>query len=172
MEFKNCDITRDAVHIIYRLHGSIPQHLGEQLAISYRRAREAVEVEFGIETTDDLIEQQKQDRLRNLQEEYQLRYDQLLDRIQEGPRLLEDPEIKQLIIDQWLFNEQRGLVEVYAISVMSNHVHVLLAHPDEYGVTPFRSLLEAHKRYTARLINKKLDRPGRRVWASKAFDRD
>jgi len=167
-KFQNDPISNDPVHIIYRLHGSIPQSSLNKLSIDYRLAAAQLKKQF---PSSLQLSSPYQDQRYKLQRRFQKQYDQLLDSVQSGPFYLKDNACKQIIIDSWLKMEEMKWVTVYALSVMSNHVHVLACHPDPNGSTDFKDLLEKHKRFTATKTNAFHGQKGRRVWAEKAFDR-
>jgi hypothetical protein len=85
---------------------------------------------------------------------------------------LSSPEAKRIVIDSWLhIAVQYGLV-IYAISVMSNHVHVILCTEKEEAEADLLLIMDRHKRFTGNKLNKLQDAKGREVWAEKIFDRD
>ena len=170
---KNRPLTNQPVHLIYRLHDSLPSILLSRLKESYKAALEELNCQY---TPKDLQDEHTYQLYRNqrhdLEEQFQEAYDQTLDRVVEGPRFLADSAIQQIIINSWRKMEEMGWGEVYAVSVMPNHVHVLACHPELKGITPLETLMEKHKHFTGRLINAHLGRSGKRVWAKQVFDRD
>ncbi|SEQ17436.1 hypothetical protein [Neolewinella agarilytica] len=167
-KFQNDPLSNDPVHIIYRLYDSLPQSSLSKLSADYRLAAAQLKQRF---PSALLLSSQHQNERYELQRKFQKRYDKLLDDVKSGPFFLSDNACKQIVIDSWLKMEEMDWVTVYAISVMSNHVHVLACHPDPNGSVDFNILLEKHKRFTATKINALQGQKGRRVWAKKAFDR-
>ncbi|MBB4080056.1 REP element-mobilizing transposase RayT [Lewinella aquimaris] len=102
--------------------------------------------------------------------DYYIAFDTLLDKAMQGPRFLQDAAAKQVVIDSWKFIARRYGLRIYAISVMSNHVHVLLENRSASS-TPLADILTEHKRFTATKLNRMQDAKGRRVWAEKEYSR-
>ncbi|MTB51880.1 transposase [Lewinella sp. W8] len=167
-QFKNHDITRDPVHVIYRLENSIPRQNLIRLREAYQQ--NLLQLEIGDNSFQDQYSQPPMDKESRLQEEFQLRYDQELHTINQGPHLLANLEIKRIIIDDWIHFQSKGVLEIYAISVMSNHVHVLLASCNPWERIDFKKFMASRKRFTARKINQVLKRRGK-LWARTSFDR-
>ena len=164
--FENRPITEQPVHIIYRLKGSIPKAKIRNLALQYQARLERLREKFK-KGAGQLLEAEYQ-----LRERYQQRYDDLLHQCRTGPMFLSDQRAKRIIIDSWRDLERMEQLVVYAVTVMSNHVHVLLANGRAEAPVDFRELMARHKRFTGRRINQIQGQQGRDVWAHKAFDRD
>lgn len=172
-DMNNRPLRHHPVHIIYRLYGSLPTALLSELRQEYKEALN--ELTYGYtaqDLKDDRIYQLYLREKRDLQDQFEERYDQLLDQIDEGPKFLNDPFLQKVLIDSWCKMQQMNWVTLYAVSVMPNHVHVMISHPDEDGISPLEPLMEKHKRFTGREINKYLGRTGVRVWEPQVFDRD
>jgi len=105
-----------------------------------------------------------------LQLRYYLEFDHKLDLANSGPMFLSDPRAKQIVIDSWKFLESKGRVKIYAICVMSNHVHIIISSPDE-SLVDLNALMERHKTFTGYKINQFQGKTGRSVWARRPFDR-
>lgn len=168
---KNQPITNEPVHIIYRLHGSIP---GEQLIRirkEYDDSKYKIIMDF---ESDHKISTSKLERFQvqlvELQANFQLKYDQLLNDQKLGPFWLTDEFAKETVIKSWLHLEGLMKIEIDAILVMSNHVHVILAARDDVQID-LTELLERHKRFTGRIICNHLNLNLDRFWAKGAFDR-
>ncbi|HRI61744.1 MAG TPA: transposase [Saprospiraceae bacterium] len=93
-------------------------------------------------------------------------YDQALDTNLNEPYWLKMPEIGQVVFDSLLFIGKEE-ADVWAFSIMPNHVHVLLTHKPEKR--PLYKLLQSHKGYTARCCNKILGRTGA-FWQDESYD--
>lgn len=161
------------MHLIYRLKGSIPKVAALKLLQWKNGALDELQAEYG------LPEKMSGNRLityvrkqEQIQDVFELRYEQLLGGVKNGPYWLSDERAKRAVIDSWLHLEQAGEVQLFAISVMSNHVHVLLQHPNPDGCTHIDELLLRHKEYTAFRINRLHEQTGRRFWARPFYDRD
>ncbi|MGB3801818.1 MAG: hypothetical protein WA952_18515 [Lewinella sp.] len=166
-------IPSSPVHITYRLYGSIPNLPMQKLHESHRLALVALNREF----PHDLRSRDHEARVKHLElNEHQairfyLDYDNLLDRATCGPTLLNTPAAKRIILDSWHFIAEQRRLKVYAISVMSNHVHIILASRDDHSSCLLKETLRDHKRFTGNLLNRLHKTPGRRVWAEKEYDR-
>lgn len=171
--FQNRPISRTPVHIIYRLHDSLPREIITRISNRMNEELEILRQQFPKVRLADL-NQHPAYRIAaaEIKNEYQLQYDVALDQIESGPMFLNGLQEKKIVINSWLHLANKEPIEIYAISVMSNHVHVLLAHQEEEGQLDFTALLFDHKRYTAQELNLLHHQKGRRVWARNAFDRD
>ena len=171
---KNRPLRGDVVtHYTYRLSNSLPYavaiQLGEELERHFAELDDAYpppHLRSPAQSISYLLAAQ------DLRERYELRYESYLHQAQHGPMYLADPAAKRVIIDSWLTLEARGEVVVHVISVMSNHVHVVLSHPDPNGISPVLPIFDRHQRFTATHINRLQQQKGRRVWATTVFDRD
>ena len=167
-------ITQQLVHITYRLHGSIPTKTLQAITAEQQNHREALTAFYlnrypKIDPTHHLS--YKRDLLE-LNLRGFLRLDGAMDKAKKGPFFLSTPAIQELIIEAW---KQLAIIEdltLYAICVMSNHVHVLLRGNREFDLVDGNRLMTRHKRFTARAINKMRGTQGTRVWAEKVYDRD
>jgi putative transposase len=83
-----------------------------------------------------------------------------------GSRALAEPAAAQAVADALkYFDGRRYRLEAWC--VMPTHVHVLLAQVDGW---PLPGVVKSWKSFTAKAINRALDRDGR-VWAKNYFDR-
>ena len=105
-------------------------------------------------------------------EHYQVLFDDMLHRFHQSPMRLRSPAAHRIVIDSWLHLAEQYDLKLFAISVMSNHVHVLVMANGEDAVVPFKPLLAAHRRFTSRRIKPLLENPSAHTWARGAFDRD
>lgn len=170
---KNRPLTYHPVHLIYRLSGSLPSAVLSRLKTSHKEALEQLAGRYTQkELRDERIYQLYHREKSELEAQFQQAYDDTLDAVSTGPRFLAEPALQRIVIDSWRQMEAMDWVNVYAVSVMPNHVHVLASHAEELGLTPLEPLMEKHKRYTGRRINQHLGREGRRVWDKQVFDRD
>ena len=164
--FENRPITHQPVHVILRLHGSISPAEALRLRADYEAAQDAF-------THKTRVNGQLRFATRaDLEYYFQTQYDQILDRQHNGPMFLADSRAKEIILNSLLHRERQGLIDLYAASVMSNHLHLLLRNADPMGSIPFEEFFTPFKRYTGKRINGVQDQPDRRVWANRGFDRD
>lgn len=169
----NRPLTFHRVHLIYRLHNSIPAVQLSQLRETYREQLEELARLYSKKDLQDKHLRQAYQRERDILDAgFQQSIDEELDRIRQGPTYLKEPQLQKVIIDSWLSMERMGLVLVYAVCVMPNHVHALVSHAEPEGCSPLAPLMEKHKRFTGTRINKYLGIQGQRVWDSSVFDRD
>ena len=170
---KHSPIPATPVHITYRLYGSIPNLPLQRLHESHRLQLAKLKERFPAPR-----QMEERSALRSYREgneeaavRFYLGYDNLLDRALVGPTFLATPQAKQLIIESWHTLAHLRHLNIHAISVMSNHVHIILESREEQSPFYLEALLRDHKRYTGRELNKLNGTPGRRVWAEKQYDR-
>ncbi|MEL7161911.1 MAG: hypothetical protein AAFN92_14210 [Bacteroidota bacterium] len=170
----NHPLTTQPVHLSYRLRGSIPGIKLERLGQDYRTAKLSLNRHFTLRERhkDSLRYPEYERQLAVIRREYFLRHDRLLDQVKTGPRFLESAAAKKIVLDSWAFLARDVNLVIYAISVMSNHVHVLLRAAEEDACIPLRPLLYRHKHFTGLELNKLHKCFGRRVWHDKVFDGD
>lgn len=175
----------DATYFVtYRLFGSIPQSVIEQLKAEYQAALRRVgtpELRSGasVAAREDSPERssgvqpsvtppERSSGVRyDEQKRYFARFDALLDQNPNGPYWLQEPEIAQINWDALLFYHDK-LYRMYAFCIMSNHIHVLFeALP---GTPPLEDIMQRLKRYTGVQCNKVLGRTGNPFWESESYD--
>lgn len=160
------------VHLNYRLQGSIPAAALQKIRFVYHEGLEELLQRRSLKKDHpahlDYVE------FMALKTELHLcnyiRYDSLLDAATSGPVFLKSAEAKQIIIDSWHHIAQQYNLTIFVISVMSNHVHVVLQANNEN--IDLAMIMDRHKRFTANLLNKLHGRKGRVIWAKGVFDRD
>lgn len=169
---RNTPIPSSPTHITYRLYGSIPNLGLSKLHSSHRLRRARLEETYSPQARAADADARKgfREQLDESEVNYYVAFDGLLDSAQHGPRYLETAESKQVIIDSWKFIARRYGLRIYAISVMSNHVHVLLENRSASGVS-LADIMTEHKRSTATQLNRLHQTIGRRVWAEKEYSR-
>ncbi len=90
-----------------------------------------------------------------------------------GPRWLAQPDIAAIVRDAMHQGVNERMYRLYAYTVMSNHVHVLL-QPLEDAETgqpvPLARITQMLKGRTARFANQKLGRTGHPFWARESYD--
>ena len=155
------------VHIVYRLRGSLPHAEVNRIKDTYREQLRRIHEAHQRDAPKNHPTHYEYRQARTVLEVFRFRqYDNLLDRCETGPRFLEDPALKRVILRSWAKLEELGRVRIYAISVMSNHVHVILAATEEYDHRiNSDDLMNHHKRFTATAINRLRGTKGERVFA-------
>lgn len=161
------------IHITYRLHGSLPKQIFRQLAA--RRQRQLDELDAAAQrliAEPQFKEETHLFRAKEIDDRYVLSIDEALHAMKtpESYRLMEVP-IRQIVMDSWLTLQQREQVFVYALCVMGNHVHIILKAYAEGEEKSLAKVMESHKGFTARMINRQLGTTGKPFWASGYFDR-
>lgn len=98
-------------------------------------------------------------------------YDQLLDNESNGPTWLSNEKVAEIVVES-LHYYNRCYYELYAYTVMSNHVHIVFRHLEKnYDVDlPVTSILKNIKSYTGKKANQLLHRKGK-FWQNESFDR-
>ena len=160
-------------HVTYRLYGSIPNLPLRKLHADLKQKKCVVSERFpcDMRARDARLRKDYREQLARIELTHYLSYDRFLDRASRGPSFLDTRQAKQIVLDSWKeLADQRGL-RVYAISVMSNHVHILLENARPTIRQSLVNLLTDHKCYTAKQLNRLQQAPGRRVWAEKEYSR-
>lgn len=163
-------ISYKPVHITYRLAGSISK---KEVNATARRRQKAIdelnnkllgipaEHQHGIRTAE----------LRLINSRYELALDSILHNNRSGPFFLQQSEVQKIILDSWLNLQERAIVFVIAVCVMGNHVHAIVKAPSADSIVDVSSLMESHKKFTARMSNRILGRTGQTFWDSTFFDK-
>ena len=177
----------EAIYFVtYRLYGSMPRSVIEQLKAEYQAALGRIctpelrsgaslglaspEQSSGVQpgvTSPELSSGVHKKLAYDEQKRYFARFDALLDQNLNGPYWLQEPEIAQINWDALLFYHDK-LYKMYAFCIMSNHIHVLFeALPD---APPLEIIMGRLKRYTAVKCNKVLGNTGNSFWESESYD--
>ncbi len=169
---RTAPIPPSPTHITYRLFGSFPNLGLSKLHCSHRLRRAQLEEEFSeaYRAKEAGVRAAFREQLAESELNYYVAYDNLLDTAQEGPRFLQGRAAKQIVIDSWKYIARQYGLRIYAISVMSNHVHVLLENRSASGLA-LKDIMTEHKRFTATQLNRLHGTRGRRVWAEKEYSR-
>jgi putative transposase len=98
-------------------------------------------------------------------------YDRLLDNESTGPTWLSNKEVAKTVGESLHYYDQY-CYELYAYTIMSNHVHVVFRHlENNYDVDlPVTSILKNIKSYTGKKANQLLHKKGK-FWQNESFDR-
>ena len=93
--------------------------------------------------------------------------DAKLDRADAGPMFLKDPRCAKIVADAIEYGESAmHMYRLISYVVMSNHVHLLFCPH-----LPIQRITKVLKGYTARQINRVLNRTGQPLWQDESFDR-
>lgn len=168
---KHRDFSLTPVHIIDRLHGSIPQVRLEEKRKLLRLEIQNIRKIIGGLPKDKRSKKQKQ-LLAKARAKFEFELDDLLHNDSNGPYYLENDAIAQIVIEAWKFQTlARGLV-VIAVCIMSNHIHALVRGPDNGTILPAGPILHSVKSFSARKSNELLSRTHNPFWEHTYFDRD
>jgi putative transposase len=98
-------------------------------------------------------------------------YNHLLDNETTGPTWLSNKEVAEIVKESFHFFDQE-CYDLYAYTVMSNHVHLVFRHLEEsHDVEfPVTDLMKRIKSFTGKNANQILGRKGK-FWQSESYDR-
>jgi len=172
--------------ITFRLAGSLPRAVLEELEQERQRAQEAV---VAMSDPEARYRQSDLDDRR-----YFGRWDGALDADTQGPRWLAQPEIADVVAEALHYRDGK-VYELLAYCIMPNHVHVVcrigaprdddsgrvdslscaapgrIINPSyEEQPVPLHRIMQSLKRHTARQANMKLGRSGA-FWQQESYDR-
>jgi len=152
--------------VTFRLHGSLPKHVIEQIKDEYDRLKELM-IQYALEDKQGKEYQKYYTRQKQLIG----RYDDYLHQSTTGPHYLKEEIIARLVCSSMKYWDQKKY-DLLAYCVMSNHVHNVFT-PLEKNCGDFYSLeriMHSIKSYTATEANKLLNRKGKPFWAHESFD--
>ena len=159
------------IHLTYRLLGSIPQNIIDQLVFRRDRRLSDLESEM-IKANQAGISGSYKTKKFQIHAAFELAIEEALHQLEmTGPKTLSNRQVARVILESWKNMQRRGLVYVYAICVMSNHVHVVLRAPDNQEEVDLGNIVGNHKKYTSRMVNRLLDKTGQGLWERSYFDR-
>lgn len=148
--------------ITFRLAGSIPVRVQQQLIDESRRIDKALE----------RIQDSRERAIQALVAKRRafLGWEQCLDAVQCGSRYLENRQIADLVCDS-IHQRDGDIYDLIAFCIMPNHVHIVFTpNADEDGsYYAMSSIMHSMKRYTARQANKILRREGD-FWQHENYD--
>lgn len=141
----------ESVFITFRLAGSLPESVLEQLRAEYSAPIDTVEL------SEASYARQKR---------YFGKFDALLDRSVSGPMWLREPAVAKVVSEAlWFFADRTYTLVCYCI--MPNHVHLVVSL-HEQGPVMMRAL-QSIKAHTARKANQLLGRTGQ-FWHRESYD--
>ena len=144
------------------LKGSIPQEIIIQLKANFDNTKNRIKLEYQNDSVLFNLE------LSNAQKRYFGNIDKHLDNYDGGFHWLKQPEIAQIIMDAFQYQNGKSY-DLLAFTVMSNHFH-LLFDTASYDVHP-TNIMAPLKRFTARQSNILLNRTGISFWQEESHDR-
>ena len=98
-------------------------------------------------------------------------YDRLLDNPSSGPVWLTKDDVAQIVADTLHFYDRKHY-DLYAFSIMSNHVHLVVRHiAENYDANfPVTGAMQSIKSFSGKECNKLLKRNGK-FWQAESSDR-
>ncbi len=158
--------------VTIRLKGSLPAAVLDELRIEKEDllAQKAQYVRHSCLTSSGRagMPDLPHDALNEFEQERFARVDAILDAAAEGPKFLETSAVARVVVNAFAWLEESKGWTVHALTVMPNHVHVLLRN--ERGENDrLNTHLGILKGYTAREANRILERAGS-FWMDENFD--
>ena len=148
------------IHLIYRVDGCAPvgelRRLDEELVEQLKRLAN--------------LGRGKPEEIQRVLEEHLLVYDQLLDAQDQSKYILRQSLAAGEVTKSWMTLQEMGLVIVYVICVMGNHVHVLLKGSHGKPDKQIGRVVHQHKTFSSREI-KRVCGITARVWDDGFYDR-
>ncbi len=166
------NLTQFPYHISYRLFGSVPKSILANL--TFQRDQQLSLLAEDLVRLPDHLRQETSDKEKHvINARYELAVEKALHNNNNtpGPRHLSRSDLAKIVLDSWLNMQERGVIYVYAICVMGNHVHVIIRAPDGTEETSLPIVMKSHKGFTARKINEVIDKTFTNFWEPDYFDR-
>ena len=133
------------IHLVYRVEGCAP--VGELRRLSDELKEQLRDLRAG---EGKVAEAQIQQVLQ----EHLYVYDALLDAQDQSRYVLMQPQAREEVLESWQTLQRMGLIVLYAVCVMGNHVHVLFRGADGGEEAPVGGLVRQHKSYTNRMVKR------------------
>ncbi len=160
-----------AFFVTFRLYGSVPKNTISELKDKYN-----IKINVA-KTIKDL--HQRNFEIFTLRKQYLVEYDQVLDKISDGPLYLADLSIREILKEQ-LHRYNNELYTLICYCIMSNHVHILIDtntqlseiiedNQIEMNYQPLDLIMKKIKGPSAWYSNKYLNKHGQ-FWERESFD--
>ncbi|WP_044085816.1 transposase [Lewinella cohaerens] len=158
------------VHLTYRLSGSLPVRVLEDIRLKYEERKRQMETKFkdnpellrsGLYAHEAFV----------INARFELDIDEVLHKIKSGPFYLQEPLSAEEVIQSWKFLHDHEDVYLYAVCVMGNHVHAIVRAPNDREEVDIGRVMNRHKAHTARVCNKIIGKTGSPFWEPVYFDR-
>ncbi len=104
-------------HVVFRLAGSLPYHVVEELREERDRLRDLLQTGVRNEELASLLRKEEWGYFR--------RFDALLNGTSTGPHWLRKPEIAEIVKEAMHYRDQK-FYDLIAFSIMPNHVHMIV----------------------------------------------
>ncbi|MGB3547150.1 MAG: transposase [Saprospiraceae bacterium] len=164
------DLSLVPVHIVYRLKDSLPASIIKKISLDRERDMERMEIKLRSTSTDRKNNARKE-WVEMIEDKYEQRIENAIHQRKCGPFYLSQEPIRKIVFDSWKWLETHRKIRIYAICIMSNHVHILLSTTTAARMDTGQ-LMKAHKSFTALNANKILGRTGSPFWEVGYFDRN
>jgi putative transposase len=145
-----------SIFLTWRLYGSLPQNVINQLRMSRHQLSKRKTVNAGWTTDKQVLEYKR----------LFAKLDAILDKAATGPLWLKQTEIAALV-QQALLVKYAHLYTVWSYAIMANYLHVFLKPKHDSSIGLITKYL---KGYTAREANRLLQRSGQPFWQDESFD--
>ena len=156
-------------HITYRLAGSMPVDTVNILLSKRDKAISKLVIPQMATAPQWQIDQYHQ-RFKYLNQKFQIRIDDYLHNGSNGPYHLANPAIAKLVLDSWKFLHDKTAAFVFAVCVMSNHVHVIVGNEQPAQLIDISKLIRRTKSFTGGKANKILGLTGTPFWHDQYHD--
>jgi REP element-mobilizing transposase RayT len=164
-------ITQNPVHITYRLLGSIPKSVTETLKLRRDKALSVLEADV-MNLPEAHRNQVRHQQKFLIEGKYELALEDALHKATiSSPLFLAKKGVLEIVIESWLFLQEELSIYIYAICVMSNHVHLIVRAPDHLDEVSPGSLMSRHKAHTSKKIKNHLALAKEGIWDRTYFDR-
>lgn len=147
-----------AFFVTFRLANSLPREAIERL-----RSEQRFE-EKRLLAVKDIGEREK--KMIQLREQYFSKFDQMLDKVEAGPKWLREDRVAKIVADAMDYRDGKDY-ELIVYCIMPNHVHMVINV--ERSDTSLYRILQSLKAYTARECNRVLHRSGA-FWQHESYD--
>lgn len=155
--------------VTFRLAGSLPT----EVVLKLKKERNEL---IGKST----LNQSRWDRLSGLRTKISKRffskYDSFLDECATGPKWLAQTDIADIVKEAIQYRDSSEY-DLYAYSIMPNHVHLVFKLPDTKSLNPVENedfsvtkILKSLKWYSALKANQVLKRTGNSFWQAESYD--
>ena len=163
------DLAYAPVHISYRLHGSVPK---KQLEYLKEQKGKQIEQLLAAQCHQEhkLSAEEFKLQMHYINRRYEQAIDDYLHNSSNGPLYLSEPAVAEEIIESWKFLHEKLAVYLYAVCVMSNHVHVVVGNANPLEPSPIDQIMHRTKSYTSNRANTILERKGQPFWDEKYYD--
>ena len=146
------------IFVTFRLANSLPKQIIIQLLEDREQREKLINTEKNIKRRKALLEEERR--------RYFGHFDEYLDRVEESPHWLSEPEVANIIAEAIKYQDGKQYI-LNAFCVLPNHVHIMIDVKRSSG--PLNRILQKLKSYTAIQANKILHRNGA-FWHHESYD--